>query len=95
MAYGCLLFKPSMDHVESRPDIFQAFETYVPVAWDFSDLGEKLDHYLAHPEESARIIGRARQVLRESLRPAWYVQVVREMLDHLASVKASRSIPFA
>ncbi len=95
VAYGCLLFKPSMDHVESRPDIFQAFETYVPVAWDFSDLGEKLDHYLAHPEESARIIGRARQVLRESLRPAWYVQVVREMLDHLASVKASRSIPFA
>lgn len=90
IAYGCLLFKPSMDHVESRPDIFQAFETYVPVAWDFSDLGEKLGHYLAHPEESARIIRRARQVLRESLQPGWYVQVVREMLDHLAAGQASQ-----
>jgi hypothetical protein len=89
IAYGCLLFKPSMDHVESRPDIFRPFETYVPLAWDFSDLGEKLDYYIAHPEESARLVGRARQVLRECLRPEWYVNVVREMLAHLAAGRSA------
>ena len=95
IAYGCLLFKPAMDHVESRPNIFKPFETCVPLAWDFSDLGEKLDYYLARPDESARMIARARQVMRECLQPEWYVNVVREMLSHLASCRSGAGSPRA
>ena len=88
VAYGCLLFKPAMDHVESRPDIFRPFETYVPLAWDYSDLDEKLRYYLSHAEEAARIAAQARKVLGESLQPEWYVNVVREMLAHLAACRS-------
>jgi hypothetical protein len=54
---GSLLFKPNMDHVRSFPDYYQAGETYVSHAWDFSDFEEKLDEILTHPahyEEIAR-----------------------------------------
>lgn len=80
VAYGCLLIKPDMGHVESRPDIFQPFITYVPVAWDFADLEEKILHYAAHPEESAGIVAQARKVLAEALEPGWFSGVFGELL---------------
>jgi len=92
VAYGCLLFKPSMDHVDSQPDIFQALRTYVPVKWDFSDLENKIDHYLARPEESALMVERARQVLRESLEPQWFVEIARELLAQSALATQIRMV---
>ncbi len=83
IAYGCLLFKPSMDHIECYPDIFQPFESYVPVNWDFSDLSEKLDYFLSQPEESQRIVVRARQILQNCLRPEWYGKFFGELLNRL------------
>ncbi len=80
VAYGCLLFKPDMSHAQSRPDIFQPFKTYVPVAWDFHDLEEKLMHFARRPGECADIAARARSVLAEALDPAWFVQVFGELL---------------
>lgn len=81
VAFGCLLIKPDMDHVESRPDIFRPFETYVPVKWDFSDLREKISHYLNDEPERMRIASNARRILRESMQPDWFVGVMRELLD--------------
>lgn len=80
VAYGCLLIKPNMDHVQSRPDIFQPFKTYVPVAWDFSDLDEKLLHYASRPEECAEIVTRARRIMAEALEPGWFAEVFSELL---------------
>ncbi|WP_127110487.1 glycosyltransferase [Pararhodobacter zhoushanensis] len=34
---GAVLLKPDMRHIETAPDIFEPWETYVPVAWDLSD----------------------------------------------------------
>jgi hypothetical protein len=34
---GAVLLKPDMGHVQTDPDIFVPWETYVPVAWDLSD----------------------------------------------------------
>ena len=47
---GSLLFKPSLDHVESFPDYYQDGDTYISHAWDFSDFEEKLDDILSHPQ---------------------------------------------
>jgi hypothetical protein len=52
---GSLLIKPDMGHVETNPDIFRPFETYVPVRWDFSDLQERCAYYLAHEDERMKI----------------------------------------
>src|SRR5690606_34640674 len=35
---GAVLIKPSMEHLDTFPDIYRAGETYLPVKWDFSDL---------------------------------------------------------
>lgn len=59
---GALLVKPDMSHVETRPNIFVPFETYVPVAWDLSDLPDKINHYL-HNEDARQAI--ARQAYRK------------------------------
>jgi len=36
-----LYFQPDVNHIITEPNIFIPFETYIPVAWDFSDLNEK------------------------------------------------------
>jgi len=35
---GSVLIKPDMAHIETWPNLFVAGETYIPVAWDFTDL---------------------------------------------------------
>lgn len=81
VAFGCLLFKPDMGHVESEPDIFRPFETYIPVNWDFSDLREKIVRYADDESERMRIASNARRVLRECLEPSWFVGAMRGLLD--------------
>jgi spore maturation protein CgeB len=61
---GALLVKPDMSHLETWPDIFKAGETYVPVAWDGSDVVEKCEYYLAHDNERTRIVENAYRVYR-------------------------------
>jgi hypothetical protein len=59
MAAGSLLFKPDMSHLKLAGDPFQPFETYVPVSWDLSDLGEKAAYYLDNKSERMRIVENA------------------------------------
>ena len=68
---GALLVKPDMEHLETVPDIYKPFETYVPVAWDFSDLDEKVTYYLEHESERAAIARQAVEVWRAFLNEGW------------------------
>lgn len=58
-AFGSVLLKPSMSHLETAPDIYEPGVTYVPVAWDFSDLDEKVDWVLSNSEEAKHIVRNA------------------------------------
>jgi len=40
---GCILVKPSVDHLETFPNWFIKGETYVPYKWDMSDMSGILD----------------------------------------------------
>lgn len=62
---GALLIKPDMSHVETSPDIFIPEQTYIPVAWDFSDLHEKISYYLENEEIRQRVTQQAFFKLRE------------------------------
>ena len=51
-----LLIKPDMSHIETWPDVYVPFVTYVPVKWDLSDLKDKINYYLYHEEERNKIV---------------------------------------
>ena len=80
---GCLLIKPDMSHVRTIPNIFVAGETYVPVRWDYADLIEKCEYYLANEEERARICDRAYQQLAEYYNNYQFVRTFGELLKSL------------
>lgn len=65
---GSLLLKPDMSHVETYPDIYRPYETYVPVSWDGEDLLDKVDHILTNPSSYYDIIENSRNVYRDSLK---------------------------
>lgn len=86
VACGCLLVKPSMEHVATSPDIFVPGETYVPVKWDFSDLSAVIDDCLANPARSARIAANARQVLTDYYTRGGFVADVGRSLEGLVDM---------
>jgi hypothetical protein len=47
---GALLFKPSMEHLKTYPDIYVKNKTYVPFEWDFMDFNEKIDDLIDSPD---------------------------------------------
>jgi hypothetical protein len=79
---GCLLVKPDVTHVETWPDIFRKYETYIPVEWDYSDLEEKCTYYLTHNDEREEIVAAAFNVLSKfyGSNPfvEWWAQLLRD-----------------
>ena len=69
-----------MAHIRTAPDLFVPGETYIPVAWDYSDLAAVRAPFLA--EEAARlsIVRRAQARLAEALSADWFVARMRELL---------------
>ena len=78
--------KPDMGHVESNPNIFQPFATYVPVKWDFTDLQEKCEYYLRNEVERKRIVTTAYGVLEEFYKSGGFVRSLGLMTSHLYSL---------
>lgn len=79
VALGSLLLKPDMRNLKTCPDIFIPYETYVPIAWDFSDFSEKFTYYIANIDERLRIIKNAYQVGYQFFKD-------EECFDHLKQV---------
>lgn len=65
---GAVLIKPDMGHVETDPDIFVPWETYVPVRWDLADFGDTVRRLSADLPQRERIAGQAFEVLQNWLR---------------------------
>lgn len=73
MLCGCLLIKPDMSHLETAPDLFVPGETYVPVAWDYSDLGDVVARYLSDEKARDDIAHTARRRLLDAMAPGWFL----------------------
>lgn len=52
---GSVLLKPDMSHLRTEPDLFRDDETYVSIAWDFSDLEDKVRALLDDEDRRRRI----------------------------------------
>lgn len=83
MIKGCLLFKPSVEHLTTYPQIHIADETYVPVAWDLSDLDEKVAYYLDRPEEQRRITANAAREYEKFFAECGFLAKIGEILGRL------------
>lgn len=80
---GCLLVKPDMNHVRTRPDLYVPYETYIPVRWDYQDLEAQCLPYLMDESLRRRVALQARSRLLNSLKPEWFVGAVGEWLAAL------------
>jgi spore maturation protein CgeB len=69
-----------MEHIETKPNIFIAGETYVPINWDFSDLAEKCHYYLQHPDEAERIIKNARRAYLNYFKNQEFVETIAKII---------------
>lgn len=91
-AYGNLLMRPRVDHVDVMPQIFIPGQTYVPLEWDFSDLAEKVEYYLQHWDEAERMIRRARRICLDYYRHRQYLDWVAQALDISWQKKSSNGM---
>ena len=80
MALGSLLIKPDMSHLKVYPEIFVPYETYIPIAWDFSDFDEKFLHYLNNPKEMLRITRNAFKVGNEFVREGRFIEHLKDLV---------------
>jgi hypothetical protein len=90
LAAGAVLVKPSMAHVETRPDIYVDHETYVPLRWDLADLEEVVRRCLEDPRRSRRIAENGRRRLADYFERGGFVADVRRLADALAGGGAPR-----
>jgi spore maturation protein CgeB len=56
-----------MGHVTTWPDVYIPYETYVPLAWDGSDLLTQTQRYLEDGGERRRIAAHAFEVYQKAL----------------------------
>lgn len=78
---GALLLKPDMSHLRTEPDIYQDGETYVSIAWDYSDLQEKADFYAHDGQERKRIVENAQQVMRDYAKNFGFLQQMAPLFE--------------
>lgn len=65
---GAVLVKPDMSHVETDPNIFIPWETYVPLRWDLSDFEETVRRLCADQNLRERIADNAFSILQNWLK---------------------------
>lgn len=75
---GSVLIKPDMSHIDTWPNLFFAGETYVPVAWDYSDLEDACTPLLN--DETARL--KMAEAARAKLLAAFTPEAFLERIDY-------------
>jgi hypothetical protein len=64
--YGSVMIKPDMSLINTYPNIYIPYETYIPCKLDWSDLEEKIDWVKSHPKECKDIINNSRELMKKT-----------------------------
>ena len=65
--YGCILIKPDMSHVDTFPQYYIPYQTYIPMSWDVSDLSTIALKIHNEYDDLSSIANKAQQLYRRSL----------------------------
>lgn len=78
---GAVLLKPDMSHIETAPDIFVPWETYVPLKWDLSDFEETVRRLIDDAPLRDKITRQAFEVLRNWLKSDQFARVMAPLFQ--------------
>ncbi|WP_323037154.1 glycosyltransferase [Pararhodobacter sp.] len=78
---GAVLLKPDMSHLETNPDIFVPWETYVPLKWDLSDFDETVRALVADEPTRERIARQAFEVVHDWLLSDKFARVMKPLFE--------------
>ena len=79
---GSLLVKPSLNHMETWPDIFLPHETYLPFDWDFKNLEETINKSL-QPSIRKRISSNSQEAYKGSINVHGMNKFVKRFLTQI------------
>lgn len=89
MACGALLLKPDMSHITMNSNPFRPYETYIPLAWDLSDLKDKVEYYLNNKSERLRITETAYHALKKRHTSEAFLVEIEKLLVCMGLTSAS------
>ncbi|MEM9759770.1 MAG: glycosyltransferase family 1 protein [Pseudomonadota bacterium] len=78
---GAVLVKPDMSHLSTLPNLYEPRETYLPVAWDFSNLEEVVREALADDALRERLAIAAFDRVADYLRKGNFVNDMADLFD--------------
>lgn len=81
VAYGAVLVKPDVSHLQIEPAFFKPWITYVPIAWDFSDLKHVMHVLSSNPGLCREIATNAFEVLAAYVKGDGFVELAGEILS--------------
>jgi len=88
IAAGAVFIKPSMDHLESSPDLYVSGQTYAAIRWDMTDLGEVVARLLADDAERERIATTAFNRVADYVRNERFVDEMAFLFEPRAQIAA-------
>ena len=83
---GSLLIKQDMGHVQTEPNIYIPYETYVPIKWDLSDLADKCKYYLNNNEERRRITKKATEAYKKYFEEEVFIDKIKNIFLKLGMI---------
>lgn len=78
---GALLIKPDMSHLDTVPDVFVPNTTYVPIRWDFSDLGDAVAAHLSNERRRIEIARNAYEAMHDFARKGRFLDQLERIFE--------------
>jgi hypothetical protein len=82
MQYGCALIKPSVEHLETWPDLFVEGETYIKIPWDFDESEKKLRDIM----KNHTLLKRIGIQSQEKFKKIWSEQGASDFVNHFVNI---------
>jgi hypothetical protein len=86
--FGSVLIKPDMSYIDTAPNVFVPYETYIPCAHDFSDLADKINEVLGDTDLFYYIINNAREKFVDSMKPESLALHMYDLFSNLNGIEA-------